>query len=141
MPVSYLPRLCVALAIVLISTECIAQPFAELRRFRGAWVPEGTTCKSVFSRQGSAIHFRRPGTTVREGILIDEKNRIEDARNRCHVKKIKASGEAHSLLISCLSGLVVSNLSFSVQFIDDDTVVRSVTEFPEEKVRLRRCKI
>jgi hypothetical protein len=28
-----------------------------------------------------------------------------------------------------------------VRFIDEDTVVRSLTDFPEAQVRLRRCKI
>ena len=141
MPLSRLSRLVVGLAVLLTSTAGIAQPFAELQRFQGAWVPDGGKCEGVFYRQGSSIYFRHPGATVREGILVHGKNRIDDARNRCHIKKVKATGEAHSLLISCLSGLVTSDLSFSVRFIDDDTVVRSLTEFPEDQVRLRRCKI
>jgi hypothetical protein len=125
----------------LMSAESGAQTFPDLERFRGAWVHEGARCESVFFRQGTSINFRRPGAEVREGILIHGRNRIEDARNRCHVKKIKPNGDAQTLLITCLSGLVVSNLSFVVRFIDQDTVIRTLTDFPEEQVRLRRCKM
>lgn len=131
----------IVLPVLLTSTAANAQTYPDLQRFRGAWVPEGAKCETVFFRQGTSINFHRPGATVREGILIHGKNRIEDARNRCHIKKVKQNGEEQSLLVTCLSGLVVSNLAFSVRFLDDDTVVRSLTDFPEEQVRLRRCKI
>jgi hypothetical protein len=127
----------IVLPVLLTSAVADAQTYPDLQRFRGAWVPEGAKCETVFFRQGSSINFHRPGASVREGILIHGRNRIEDARNRCHIKKVKPDGDAQSLLVTCL----VSNLSFSVRFIDEDTVVRSLTDFPEEQVRLRRCKI
>jgi hypothetical protein len=59
-------------------------------------------------------------------------NRIEDGRNRCYIKKIKPDGDAQTFLVTCLSGLVASKLSFAVRLVDDDTAVRSLTDFPEE---------
>jgi hypothetical protein len=100
--------------VLLTSSAAEAQTDPDLQRFRGAWVPEGAKCETVFFRQDSSINFHRPGASVREGILIHGRNRIEDARNRCHIKKVP-DGDAQSLLVTCLSGLVVSNLSFSVR--------------------------
>ena len=135
------PRLLGISAFLLLGlAPAGAQPDPELRRLQGAWVPEGARCEKVFFRQGTSINFFRPGAATREGILVEGK-RIGDARNRCSIKKVRPDGDAQALLITCYSGLVVSNLAFTLRFVDDDTIIRTLSDFPEEEVRLRRCKI
>ena len=128
------------LLLLLASSGASAQHKAELERLQGAWVPDGAKCESVFYRHGKSINFVRPGAAVREGILVSG-NRIQDARNGCSITKVRPDGERQTLLVSCFSGLVVSKLSFSIRFADDSTVVRTLTDFPEEELRLRRCRI
>jgi hypothetical protein len=130
----------ISLLLLLAGNGVDAQQRPELHRLQGAWVPEGAKCESVFYRQGKSINFVRPGAAVREGILV-EGNRIGDARNGCSITKVRPNGDMQTLLVSCFSGLVVSKLSFSIRFADDDTVVRTLTDFPEEELRLRRCRI
>jgi hypothetical protein len=133
-------RLVPILLLLLASRGAGAQQKPDLERLQGAWVPDGAKCESVFYRQGKSINFVRPGAAVRGGILV-QGNRIEDGRNGCSITKIRPDGERQMLLVSCFSGLVVSKLSFSIRFADDATVVRTLTDFPEEELRLRRCRI
>jgi hypothetical protein len=128
------------LLLLIVTSGSAAAQELELQRLQGAWVPEGTKCESVFYRQGKSINFVRPGADAREGIIV-RANRIEDARNGCSITKVRPDGERRTLLVSCFSGLVVSKLSFSIRFADDSTVVRTLTDFPEEELRLRRCRI
>ena len=125
---------------LVMSTAADAQLYPDLERFRGAWVPEGAACESVFFRQGDAIKFRRPGATRREGILITGRNEIEDARHRCRIFNITQATDDHEMLVRCLSG-PDRRLSFSLRFVDEDTIARSPTGSPGERVRFRRCRL
>jgi hypothetical protein len=127
------------LVLLLLGRGAEAQQ-PDLQRLQGAWVPDGAKCENVFYRQGKSINFVRPGAAVREGILV-EGNRIGDGRNGCSITKVKPAGDMWILLVSCFSGLVVSKLSFSIRFADESTLTRTLTDFPEEELRLRRCRI
>jgi hypothetical protein len=134
--------LCTGTCLLLTSAfTAVPQP-SELQRLQGAWVPEGAQCSNVFFRKGRSINFYRPGASVREGILI-ERNRLSDARQRCTIRGFKPNSDTYTMLIRCLRGrsLISSTFSFSLRFVDDDTVIRSFREFPEEKLMFHRCKI
>ena len=128
---------CVGLSVV---AEVSAQPTPTLKRLEGAWVPDGARCKDVFFRQGTSINFARPGAATRDGILVAG-TRMRDPKNACTISKIKEDGETQTLLLTCFSGLLVSKISFSIQFRDEDTVVRVLNDFPEEKTTFRRCRV
>jgi hypothetical protein len=125
---------------LMLSTGVAAQPEPTLKRLEGAWVPEGSRCRAVFFRQGTAINFARPGARAREGILVVG-NRMRDPSNSCTIAKVSEAGEARTLLLACFSGLLVSKISFSIRFPDDDTVIRTLNDFPEEKATFRRCRL
>ena len=122
------------------AAEVTAQPTPTLKRLEGAWVPDGARCKDVFFRQGTAINFARPGAARRDGILVAG-TRMRDPKNACTISKIKEDGETQTLLLTCFSGLLISKISFSIQFRDEDTVVRVLNDFPEEKTTFRRCRV
>jgi hypothetical protein len=77
-------RVAAAFFAVLAPEAANAQDRPQLQRLQGAWVPEGSSCANAFFKQGTAIHFARPGSSKREGILILG-NRIEDSRQRCTI--------------------------------------------------------
>ena len=130
----------VACAGLGAAAEVSAQPAPTLRRLEGAWVPDGAHCKDVFFRQGATIHFARLGAATRDGILVAG-TRIRDPKNACTISKIKEDGETQTLLLTCFSGLLVSKISFSLRFQDEDTVTRTLNDFPEERATFRRCRI
>jgi len=113
---------------------------AELSFLEGAWVLEGSRCEATFFRQGTSIHFTRPGAAKRDGVLI-KGNRVEDARIRCTITKSKAEADRQDLLLSCFSGLLVSKFAFSLRRVDEDTVTRTIPGFPEDEIRLWRCRL
>ena len=122
------------------AAEVSAQPTPTLKRLEGAWVPDGARCKDVFFRQGTTINFVRPGATTRDGILVAG-TRIRDPKNTCTISKTREVGETQTLLLTCFSGLLVSKISFSIRFQDEDTVVRTFSDFPDEKTTFRRCRV
>jgi hypothetical protein len=128
-----------ALAFMLGGAPVRAAP-AELSFLQGAWVLEGSRCEATFFRQGTSIQFTRRGATKREGVLV-KGDRVEDSRMRCTIAKSKADGGRQDLLLSCFSGLLVSKFAFSLRRVDEDTVARTITGFPEDEIRLRRCRL
>ncbi|MFL5533330.1 MAG: hypothetical protein ACJ8BC_15295 [Gemmatimonadales bacterium] len=103
-------------------------------------VPDGARCKDVFFRQGTSINFARPGAATRDGILVAG-TRIRDPKNACTISKTREVGETQTLLLTCFSGLLVSKISFSIRFQDEDTVIRTLSDFPDEKATFRRCRV
>lgn len=137
----YLLLLGIVTCCLLTSAAGAGPPFPESQKLQGAWVPEGVECGKVFFRQGKSINFRRPGATVREGLLV-EGDRVGDARQRCTITNLKPSGETYTLLLTCFDGRSLwSKLSFSLRFVGDDKLVRTFTDFPDEKLQLDRCPI
>jgi hypothetical protein len=128
-----------ALALMLAGAPARAAP-AELLFLQGAWVLEGSRCDATFFRQGPSIHFTRRGATEREGVLI-KGDRVEDSRMRCTIAKSKVEADRQDLLLHCFSGLLVSKFAFSLRRVDEDTVIRTITVFPEDQIRLRRCRL
>jgi hypothetical protein len=122
------------------AAEVSAQPTPTLKRLEGAWVPDGARCKDVFFRQGTSINFARPGAATRDGILVAG-TRIRDPNNSCTISKVNETGENPTLLLTCFSGLLVSKIAFSIRFQDEDTVMRTLNDFPEEKATFRRCRV
>src|SRR4051794_5939217 len=118
---------CIGLAV---AAEVAAQPTPTLKRLEGAWVPDGARCKDVFFRQGTSINFVRAGAATRDGILVTG-TRIRDPKNACTISKTREDGESQTLLLTCFSGLLVSKISFSIRFQDEDTVVRTFSDFPD----------
>lgn len=122
------------------AAESGAQPTPALKQLEGAWVPDGARCKDVFFRQGTSINFVRAGAATRDGILVAG-TRIRDPKNACTISKTREDRETQTLLLTCFSGLLVSKISFSIRFQDEDTVVRTLSDFPDEKATFRRCRI
>jgi hypothetical protein len=125
---------------LLPSDAATAQDRGDLQHLQGAWVPEGVNCEHVFFRQGTSIHFIRRGAITREGIVI-KGDRVEDSRNRCTISRSKAEERGETLLLSCFSGLLVSKVAISLRFLDQDTLIRTLSDFPDDELRLRRCRI
>ena len=128
-----------ALLLLTSGWAACAQDKPDLGRLEGAWVPEGTACKAVFYRQGSAVHFARPGAAKRDGVVI-KGNRIEDARNRCTIRRAKEEASQYTVLLSCFSGLLVSSFALKLRFAGEDTVIRTLPDFPDEEKRWQRCR-
>ena len=101
---------------------------------------DGSRCEDTFFRQGTAIHFVRRGAIKREGILI-KSNRVEDSRHRCTIVESKAERSGKAIRLSCFSGLAVSKAALSVQFGDQDTLLRTTGGFAWDETRFRRCRL
>ena len=127
-------------AALVLCGDATALDNSAIARLQGPWVPEGSRCDDVFRKQGTSINFMRRGAEMREGILV-KGDRIADSRNRCTIARVRSEAERSTLLLSCFSGLLVSQLAFSLRFIDDDTVLRTFSDFPDNEMRWKRCKL
>jgi hypothetical protein len=124
-------------------SAAIADPrHPQLERLQGAWVPQGSQCEKVFFRQGNSINFHRTGASLREGLLV-QGNRLSDARHRCSISNVTQAGDTQTALLTCFSRSTsrASKLSISLKFIDQNTVVRTFSDSPEEKLQLSRCDV
>jgi hypothetical protein len=54
---------------------------------------------------------------------------------RCTITKSKVEADRQDLLLHCFSGLLVSKFAFSLRRVDENTVIRTITVFPEDQIR------
>jgi hypothetical protein len=68
---------------------------------------------------------------------------VGDSRRRCTITRVKPSGDKFAVLLTCLRSKrsIWSTVSLSLWLADENTMVKTFSDFPEEALRLHRCKI
>jgi hypothetical protein len=108
----------------------------------GAWATSADQCSRVFARKGRAkqVTFANfPG--VYGGGFIAEPNRLRGRFENCSIKSRKEEGQNINILVSCASGIMLSNVQLFLKVVDDDIVTRLFPGIEGMEVTYHRCKI
>src|ERR1700758_157179 len=94
----------------------------------GAWATYVDQCGKVFARKGRANQVTFTNFSgVYGGGFIAEADRLRGKFENCKIKSRKDDGKDLNIIVSCASGIMVSNVQFFLKVVDDDTITR---EFP-----------
>jgi hypothetical protein len=108
----------------------------------GAWATDAGQCSKVFTRKGRAnqVDFSNfPG--VYGGGFIAEANRLRGKFEKCSIRSRKDSNQTVNLVVACASGIMVSNVQFFLNVLDDNTIIRQFPGMDGMDVKYHRCRI
>jgi hypothetical protein len=134
-------KICSIAAILSISVFTSSEN-ASAFDLTGAWATSVDQCSKVFARKGRANQVAF--TTFRGiygGGFIAEPNRLRGKFENCSIKSRKDDGENVNIVVSCASGIMLSNVQFFLKAIDDDSVTRMFPGMEGMEVTYHRCKI
>jgi hypothetical protein len=108
----------------------------------GAWATSVDQCSNVFARKGRAnqVAFTK-FSGVYGGGFIAEPNRLRGKFENCSIKSRKDDGQNINIVVSCASGIMLSNVQFFLKVIDDDSVTRLFPGIEGMEVTYHRCMI
>lgn len=116
----------------------------ELKAFElaGAWATSAEQCGKVFARKGRAnqVNFTN-FSGVYGGGFIAEANRLRGKFESCLIKSRKESGQNINLVVACASGIMLSNVQFFLNVLDDNTISREFPGMEGMEVTYHRCQI
>jgi hypothetical protein len=116
----------------------------ELKAFElaGAWATSAEQCGKVFARKGRAnqVNFTN-FSGVYGGGFIAEANRLRGKFENCLIKSRKESGQNINLVVACASGIMLSNVQFFLNVLDDNTISREFPGMEGMEVTYHRCQI
>jgi len=108
----------------------------------GAWATSADQCAKVFSRKGRASQV---GFSTFSGVygggFIAEANRLRGKAEICKIKSKNESDKIINLIVSCASGIMVSDVQFFLKIVDDNTISRAFPGMDEMEVKYHRCQI
>jgi hypothetical protein len=108
----------------------------------GAWATSVNQCSKVFVRKGRANQVSFANFSgVYGGGFIAEPNRLRGKFENCSIKSRKDDGQDINIVVSCASGIMLSNVQFFLKAIDDDSVTRMFPGIEGMEVTYHRCKI
>ncbi|WP_083587528.1 hypothetical protein [Bradyrhizobium erythrophlei] len=108
----------------------------------GAWASDAENCKKVFVRRGRAsqIDFTEfPG--VYGGGFIIERDRLRGKFVKCTIKSRKEDGQSLNLIAGCATDIMLSNVQFVLQVVDDDNIARVFPGVEGMVVKYHRCRL
>lgn len=108
----------------------------------GAWATSADQCSKVFARKGRAnqINFTN-FSGVYGGGFIAEPKRLRGKFETCSIKSRKDSGQNVNMVVACASGIMLSNVQFFLNVIDDNTISREFPGMDGMEVKYHRCQI
>ena len=116
----------------------------ELNAFEltGAWATSADQCGKVFARKGRAnqVNFTN-FSGVYGGGFIAEANRLRGKFENCSIKSRKESGQTINLVVACASGIMLSNVQFSLKVLDENSIVRQFPGMEGMEAKYHRCPI
>jgi hypothetical protein len=116
----------------------------ELKAFElaGAWATSAEQCGKVFARKGRANQVSFTNFSgIYGGGFIAEANRLRGKFENCLIKSRKESGQNINLVVACASGIMLSNVQFFLQVLDDNTISRDFPGMEGMEVTYHRCQI
>jgi hypothetical protein len=111
---------------------------AEARDLRGAWVTDETTCKKVFTGEGTKLGFAKDADVYGSGFIY-EGNRLRGKNASCAVKTQKQDGEVLHLLALCANDVTFGTVQFSLRIQDDNQITRLYPGLSELDTKYYRC--
>ena len=81
--------------------------------------PHRSVVNSVFVKRGKSIGFRKESDLHASGIVV-EADRIRGKLATCRIKSRKEDGDMINMVAACATDIMLSDVQFSVQVIDDN---------------------
>jgi hypothetical protein len=94
-------------------------PSARAGDLNGAWASDASVCSKVFVSNNGKISFTPDAELYGAGLII-EGNRAQGALQNCKIKSMKHDGAEIRLTAACSTGVMVSDLEFTVIFTGND---------------------
>lgn len=117
----------------------VIQPVgAQAIELTGAWASQADLCKLVFRKKGSQAVFAPFSDLYGSGFIISG-DQIRGKNAQCRIKSRKQQGDSLELLAACATGVMISNVPFSLKVIDDNTLSRLIPEIDGMTVKYSRC--
>ncbi|MGY4474111.1 hypothetical protein [Bradyrhizobium sp. USDA 3364] len=108
----------------------------------GAWATSADQCRKVFAHKGRANQLTFTNFSgVYGGGFIAEPDRLRGKFESCKIKSRKDEGQNVNIIVSCASGIMVSNVQFFLKAVNDDTITRQFPGIEGMEVNYYRCKI
>ncbi|UGY17659.1 hypothetical protein [Bradyrhizobium septentrionale] len=108
----------------------------------GAWATSAGQCGKVFARKGRANQVTFTNFSgIYGGGFIAEADRLRGKFENCKIKSRKDDGKDLNIIVSCASGIMVSNVQFFLKVVDDDTITREFPGVEGMQISYHRCKL
>jgi len=132
-----------ALATAILSGfALLAAQESSAFELAGAWATSPDQCTKVFRRGGRAntVGFTN-FSGVYGGGFIAEADRLKGKFENCKIKSKKENGQTINLIVACASGIMLSNVQFFLNVIDDNTIAREFPQMEGMEIKYHRCQI
>lgn len=135
-------RLLVLAAAIAGGPGLLMPQQVEAFELAGAWATSADQCGKVFTRKGRAnqVDFTN-FSGVYGGGFIAEPKRLRGKFETCSIKSRKDSGQNVNMVVACASGIMLSNVQFFLNVIDDNTISREFPGMDGMDVKYHRCQI
>jgi hypothetical protein len=116
----------------------------ELKAFElaGAWATSAEQCGKVFARKGRAnqVNFTTFSGAHGGGFIADASH-LSTKFKRCLIKSKKESDQTINLVVTCASGVMLSNIQFFLKVLDDNSITREFPGMEGMEETYHRCQI
>jgi hypothetical protein len=113
---------------------------AEARDLTGAWVTAKSTCKKVFTGEGTKLRIAKDADVYGSG-FISENNRLRGKNATCVVKTQKQDGDVLQLVTLCTNDVTLGTVQFSLRIEDDNQITRVFPGISELDTKYYRCSL
>jgi hypothetical protein len=130
------------LAAMLLGTVLMSATNVGAFELTGAWAASADQCGKVFVRKGRANEIAFAARSDRHGGgFIVEANRIRGKFITCTIKARKADSQTLNLIAGCTADIMLSNIQFSLKFLDDNSIARQFPGMEGFEVKYYRCPV
>jgi hypothetical protein len=123
--------------LVLLATVSFS-PSAQPADLSGAWAGDASVCSKVFVKNNNKMSFT-PESELYGGGFIVEGNRATGTFQKCNIKSMKDDGANIHLIAACSTGVMVSDLQFTVKIVGDNQITLSSTGPVNTETSYVRC--
>ena len=109
--------------LVLLAGVCLA-PATQAADLSGAWASDASVCGKVFVKNNNRVSFA-PDSDLYGGGFIVEGGRATGTMQKCSIKSMKDDGTTLQLIAACSTGVMVSDVQFTVKFVGPDRITLS----------------
>lgn len=108
----------------------------------GAWATNADHCSKIFALKGRAsqVNFTNLSRFYGTGFIADA-SRIKGKFQSCPIKSRKEDGKSVNIVVSCASGIMLSDIQFFMKVVDDNKIVRVFPGMEEKEITYHRCKL
>jgi len=105
---------------------------------KGAWVSDSSTCKKVFTGEGTKLRIAKDADLYGSGFIY-ENNRLRGKNASCVIKSQKQDGDVLHLVTLCANDVTFGTVQFSLRIHDDNQITRFFPGVSELDTKYYRC--